>query len=491
MIRLDFVLPEWTRIIWNSTDTRVIWEPRISKVSNAFVTMEKQTVLHGIKPAWLSSLSETEASLLQQQLTGTPWELICLNKIPVNQSYSSSATLYVPGQPYNYRTVLVHKNQADQWHNAWQTSDNVKIGQLLGFPDCCIDFFQKYWVEQQFVDTTWPMSLGGTVGPKECNILLRWLGVRAVSHLPCGFDCRPTYNIARTNIEWGYANGFSEEMQWLEEMLDWPLQWSALHGIAEVRTPILKISTRTDATGDLVEVNRQGYSYPQEGASGVKFPYINKAKTIITNTNAFKRGILLENQWLDNGFSSFEAMNHSHQVLLKSLEPLDASQHYDILDFGCGNAELLKSIHQRVLKNSKIHGVEIAPDRHGRIKYNTVNLNTGEFFNQNMFDSTGAWWQKNYDLIILMPGRLAECSSAQRTEFLNWAKTHVKWTLLYAYGDWVNKYNQNQVSEPWHTLNNMGWEYKKLQSVNSDLCFASLALLEPKSPSQNPFQILR
>lgn len=490
MIRLDFVLPEWTRIIWNSAHTKSVWETRISRVSNAFLSIEKHAVLNNIKPAWLSVLSESEVANFQEQLSGTEFEIVCLNKTSVNTSYSSSSKPYVPGQPYNYRTVLTHKSQVDQWHRAWQQNDNLKIGQLLGFPDCCIAFFQKYWVEQQFVDTTWPMSLSGTQGPKECNILLRWLGVRAVSHLPCSFDCKHSYNIARSNIDWGYANGLETEMQWLEEMLDWPVQWSALHGIAEIRTPILKISTRTDATGDLIEVNRQGYSYPPEGASGVKFPYVNKAKTVITKTNAFKRGILLENQWRDNGFSSFEAMNHSHQILLKSLECLNTSQHYSILDFGCGNAELLKNIQQRLLKNSKIHGIELDTQRYSRIKYNTANLEAGKFYNQNMFDDTGDWWSHRYDLILLMPGRLAECDPDQRKHFLNWCRSHTKWILLYAYGDWVTRYNQNQVAEPWRTLNSLGWEFRKKHSVTSDVCFASIVTLEDCAPGLNPFQIL-
>lgn len=490
MIRLDFVLPEWTRIIWNSKNTKTIWEPKITKVSNAFLTIEKQSVLLGLKPAWLSSMSESEVSSSQEQLIGTEFEIVCLNKIPVNSSYSSSAKPYVPGQPYNYRTVLTHKSHVDQWTTAWCQNDNIEIGRLLGFPDCCINFFQKYWVDQKFLDTTWPMSLSGTQGPKECNILLRWLGVRAVSHLPCSFDCTTSYQIARQNIELGYSIGLDQEMQWLEEMLDWPVQWSALHGIAEIRTPILKISTRTDATGDLVEVNKPGYSYPSEGASGVKFPYINKAKTVITKTNAFKRSILLEKQWQDNGFSTFEAMSHSHQILLKSLECLDTSQYYDILDFGCGNAELLKSIQQRVLKNSKIHGIELDPDRYSRIKYNVSDLNSGDFFNQNMFDSTGPWWGKTYDLIILMPGRLVECTAEQRRHFLSWAKNHCKWILLYAYGDWVKKYNENQVQEPWHTVNTLGWEFHRTNLLNTENCFASVATLETLNKSLNPFQIL-
>jgi len=485
MIRLDFVLPEWTRIIWNSNDAKLIWESRIREISNAFLSIEKKLVLQGIKPSWLTSMTEVEYEETTNSIQNTNFVLYILNKTPISNSYISSSQNYVEGQPYNYRVVLTHKNNLEDWKTAWGDNDNLSIGRLLGFPDCCQKFFQKYWVDQKFLDTSWPMSLDGTQGPKECNILLRWLGVRAVSHLPCSFNCKETYSIARTNIDWAISNGYSQEMEWLEEMLDWPIQWSALHGIAEIRTPILKISARTDATADLVVVDRPGFSYPKEGSSGTKFPYINKAKSIITNNNAFKRSILLEKQWLDNGFSTFEAMSHSHQILLETLNDLDKTKQYNIIDFGCGNAELLKSIQQTKLKNSKLHGVEIDADRFSRIKYNTVNLTIGNFYNSNMFDFSAEWFNEKYDLVIIMPGRLTECTQEQRTIFLTWLNQNAKIILWYAYGDWIGKTN---VEEPWKTMNTLNIEFIKKHSVSSSECFAQVGTLTRVIKKQ--FQIL-
>ncbi len=486
MKRLDFVLPEWTKIIWNSVESREVWEPRIKKIMNSFLEIEKNTVLQNIKPSWLTIITQSQYIILSNELINTDFVCHILNKTPITNSYTRSTQCYVEGQPYNYRVVLTHKDKVKDWIDAWKNSDNDKIGELLGFPKCCRNFFQKYWVEESYLDTSWVMSLNGTHGPKECNILLRWLGIRAVSHLPCSFDCKQTYDIARKNIEWGYQNGFSQEMEWMEEMLDWPVQWSALHGIAEIRTPILKISTRTDATSDLVVVDKQGFSYPNEGTSGTKFPYINKAKSIITQNNAFKRSLLLENQWKDNGFSTFEAMTHSHQILLKSLDYLEDNKFYNIIDFGCGNAELLKTIQQTKLKNSSLSGIEIDSARFSRIKYNTTNnIVIENFYNANMFDFTKDWVHKKYDLVILMPGRLTECNEEDRKFFLTWLKEHTEYILWYAYGDWKNKTTQ----EPWYTMNLLNMEFNKLHSISSDLCLASIGKMCEKNKKVQ-FQIL-
>ncbi|HKV37784.1 MAG TPA: hypothetical protein VJX67_01120, partial [Blastocatellia bacterium] len=70
--------------------------------------------------------------------------------------------------------------------------------------------------------------------------------------------------------------GYRAEIDWTLEVLNWPLEWSALHGIAEVKSPIVKISTRTDATLVKYTVQRRSSNYPTEGARGTTFPYCSR-----------------------------------------------------------------------------------------------------------------------------------------------------------------------------------------------------------------------
>ena len=68
-------------------------------------------------------------------------------------------------------------------------------------------------------------------------------------------------------------------MDWLEEILSWPASWSALHGIAEVKTPVLKASTRTDATAHEFIVRRHGPRLPAEAVAGLGFPFRTSGTT--------------------------------------------------------------------------------------------------------------------------------------------------------------------------------------------------------------------
>jgi hypothetical protein len=67
-------------------------------------------------------------------------------------------------------------------------------------------------------------------------------------------------------------------MDWLAEILSWPIECSALHRIAEIKTPMLKASTRTDAIPCKDTVRRQGDSYPLEGIRGLNFPYPSRPR---------------------------------------------------------------------------------------------------------------------------------------------------------------------------------------------------------------------
>jgi hypothetical protein len=105
------------------------------------------------------------------------------------------------------------------------------------------------------------------------NILLQSLGIRAVPHAPCSFGCRATTLLAHDLNLVAREIGVKMEYGWLSSILSWPAEWSALHGIAEIKTPIVKICIPTDATASKYIVRWNGSLIPEEAASGLVFPF--------------------------------------------------------------------------------------------------------------------------------------------------------------------------------------------------------------------------
>jgi uncharacterized protein len=284
--RLDFTLPDFTRVAWVSNRARDVWAPRLIRLRDLWPEIEVLSVTAGIRPCALLQLTAEQRAAGSERWMTQGLQALSLADGP------DVASPVVFGRPPDVTAFTA----------AWQQGDHEAMGQLLGQPPCCLEFYRQVWVDQERDDTTWPMAIAtarqpvnGTTldvaGPPQTNIFWRWLGVRAVPHLPCCCDCAATVAVADRFIEAERQAGFHAEADWLLEMLDWPVEWSARHGIAEVRTPILKMATRTDATGRNYIVRRSGSRYPAEGAQGLKFPYRLSRQPLLTLSTNFRRGL--------------------------------------------------------------------------------------------------------------------------------------------------------------------------------------------------------
>ena len=59
----------------------------------------------------------------------------------------------------------------------------------------------------------------------------------------------------------------------LADVLSWPIEWSSLHGIIEVKLPILKLCYDGDATATACKVRLTGGGLPEHTAQGLEFPH--------------------------------------------------------------------------------------------------------------------------------------------------------------------------------------------------------------------------
>ena len=422
MNRLDFVLPDWTRVSWASQRARETWEPRVAAIVRAWSEMSFASVAEGLRGAHLELLNPIDLPALVRKAGARGLVVLPLSRVQSvaggrpNGAYTARANSPVDGAPWQYRAVVTAPDAIPSW---LEGLDDRRCGALLGYPPCCVEFFAKHWVDEAWIDTTYPMSLAGTEGPAEGNILLRWLGLRLVNHLPCSFGCEATAAVGRRYYELGIRLGFEDEMGWLRELLSWPVQWSALHGVAEILTPVCRISTVTDATADKVVVRRAGDRYPDEGAKGLAFPF--------RQDDAPAAVIPAAAEWEDNGFTRLDAMLDAHRTVIHAARsaPIGPGR---VLDLGCGDGRLVAKV--CALDGSVPFGVECDSGRAGRagLRLGAANVAQG-----NLADT--APWAGTYSLCLLMPGRLAELDAADRENVLTALRSRCTELLLYAYAD--------------------------------------------------------
>jgi Methionine biosynthesis protein MetW len=464
MERLNFQLPDFTRVCWVSDSAKSLWETRLARITNAWLEIEWRSVIAGVRECCLTSLTPSDlvaksGEFAEYGLCALPLEMCGISQY----SYSSTSLPIEPGKPFVFRTVIGKPESVWQFKQAFNTGDNLLIGKLLGFPDCCREFFQQVWVKQSCVDTSWQMACN-TLKPTEItedtrlikvkgspynNILWRWMGIRLVPHLPCGFDCQHTTSFGKKLMQVGLSAGYEQEMDWLLQILNWSVEWSALHGIAEIKTPILKVSTMTDATPYKYTVQRQGETETDEGARGLNFPYQVPSKPLFTSSSAFRRGIenpisqLAEHPdkyAVNNGFSSRLVMDKAHQSIIEQAIAVLPNTSSTVIDLGCGNGALLKKIYEKNPTHIIPYGIEQEASRLENISLLLPQF-VGNFWVGDIFASEELWAQnRRYSLALLMPGRLLEVSPETAANLKKRLQQQCDRILIYAYGDWLTRY---------------------------------------------------
>lgn len=276
MTRLDFRLPETVRLAWVSDEVRNLRQPMMRKVARAWAEMEWRSVPAHLRRCALCLVSSADFVNLAAQVAQCGLKAMPM-RVEETSGLPGSATMLL-------HVVVARKRDAAEFKSAWIRGSSDAMGDLLGYPPCCRQFFQRIFVEQRITDPLWSIAQASALsrrednsvvlsGPPLLNLLLRSIGLRAIPHFPCSMDCPHSLALANRFMDLGKSLGFSDEIQGLHEMLSWPAEWSALHGIAEIRTPIVKISTTTDATAEKRIIQWIGKGYPPGGARGLAFPF--------------------------------------------------------------------------------------------------------------------------------------------------------------------------------------------------------------------------
>jgi hypothetical protein len=282
MRRAGFAQPEFVREAWVSDEARALHQPQVRRVALAWELAEWRSA-DAVRPCALVTATSADYPDLMTKIEDAGLSHMALRVVemtPPGAGEPILATDLAVGSP----------RRLNAFRAAWIERDTDRIGALLGYPACCRALFGFAAGVRGLEDYAWLIACAspGAVleaeharvhGLWQDNILLRRIGVRAIPHLPCSFACEPSRRLSEAMIAVARTHGHTEEMTWLGEMLDWPLSWSARHGVAEIRSPVLKLATHTDAMRGAYTVDWLGTGRPDQAARGLAFPYRAAEKT--------------------------------------------------------------------------------------------------------------------------------------------------------------------------------------------------------------------
>jgi hypothetical protein len=305
---LDFVLPRFSRQVWTSVSARDEWEPRIERIRAALQDVTLESVSRGVRAAGLLQVRDGELDPLAGRCADRGLAVVSLKHTPSPKS-SASVTAPIAMQalvcgpmPAGTETVMVVRSAAAETIGGWWgDAVSAELATRLGYPPCCRQFLGEM-VDQRRLDATWSVAINSdweannpshiSIRAKpETNMLWAPLGVTPVPHVPCTFGCAASRHVGQQIIDLARAQGYDAEIGWMRLMLSWPISWSALHGIAETKTPILKMLTRTDATAAKYTLDWHGKPAPDSAPTGLTFPHVPPRRLKITDSRSFQRGL--------------------------------------------------------------------------------------------------------------------------------------------------------------------------------------------------------
>ena len=417
-------IPDTTSTIWVSKAARDYWEPLINQISVSWQEVEFLSVADGLREAAILAIQPNNILDFSRRVIDSKLYMTMLGKMADTGMYSSRHVAEITNK-FQYR-IAIHREPEYFEDNQHQAEAR------LGYPVCCVSNFDYWWNQQHYFDLTWPQyeNSKGEFHPL-CNVMLRCLGVRPVFHLPCGFYCDATREMAQRIQALMLQHGMAKISQTIHKLCDMPMEWSALHGYAEIRTPIFKIVTKTDATPFEYKFQKPGAFIPVHSGSGLAFPFANEQRVKLTETVSFHKS--LEFPPDDNGFQSEKDEREAHAWLMKEIEQfMNPSEKRSLVDLGCGNGRLLQILRRRFSSYS-LSGVEVSIDKCQRaeklLNGSGISIECKNIFQYDMVKKdyilvAEQRFQENYHLIDKLDGMVV-CYNYTTRKVYTWSSATI------------------------------------------------------------------
>ena len=113
-------------------------------------------------------------------------------------------------------------------------NDDKAVGQILGYPKCCIDFFIENKEKQQKIQNVYILpALSSSEGFEFSfynNYAARYFDVTLLSHFPHSFNCKESIKIAKKNLQCikKHSEAIADKF---EEMLKGPVLYTENNGV--------------------------------------------------------------------------------------------------------------------------------------------------------------------------------------------------------------------------------------------------------------------
>lgn len=203
-------------------------------------------------------------------------------KVPIDSSE--------PGYFFVY--VSKDKDKAEGAKKLENEGNHKGLGEVLGYPSCCSEFFEKHFEEESKKNNDFTLAVlresDGFKFPFYTNIASRHFDVTLLNHFPCSFNCEASVELAKRYLDVVKKHD-KESAEVMEGMLKGGVVYTETQGVFLLRYPEL------DHNGldyELVMGSNNSQLYGMlKGAEYIEI--VNKNKVILNGMEIKNIGIML------------------------------------------------------------------------------------------------------------------------------------------------------------------------------------------------------
>ncbi len=251
--QLNLNLGSVLRIMWQDKQTRDEWEPRLSAVQRLGYQLELESVARGLRRITTVNVPPQTFELEIERFNDKKLIFVPIKRVKKYQGFAHRHNETDGNDPDSYVFGVVCKELT---HGRMAKSlliagDHRSFGEMLGYPECCREFFHREFVQNGIPDLPWCQGLNTPAvehtdtyrkiqGSAYLNMMLRYWSVRLAPHLPCSYRCASS--VAWVESVWlPLAQSIDAvAADDLLRLLSMPTQFDVNKGVAIITTPLFK-----------------------------------------------------------------------------------------------------------------------------------------------------------------------------------------------------------------------------------------------------------
>lgn len=175
-------------------------------------TLEILYLIHGVKPVVRQGFYEGEIDKVEEfcklnhlYIEKSSFKVVILDA--ENGKYSNKGIkLKIDDPRRGMLFVYISKDEklAAEANVYEFKGDHKNLGRLLGYPECCVEFFAKYEpIQSQLTNDYVEFILKNSKGRRfqfYTNICKRDFDITLLNHFPCSFGCKNSIELAKKNL---------------------------------------------------------------------------------------------------------------------------------------------------------------------------------------------------------------------------------------------------------------------------------------------------